>query len=198
MGASHSSRGGQISGARGRPGVLTKDGDPRCRDHGSPSGIPAKVRHVAEHRVGSRIRETSVRLEVKNRVRLEEARLRPAAVRRPYERVSTTCQEAEHQHRPLLYGSAADGEADWKCLVGYGIYTLHPDGVSRSMDHLLKELEPLEFLRMLQTLADFYKSFRRSKGQEFVAYDMEFRRHGQRLEEIGGAITGVHQGLYWL
>ena len=28
------------------------------------------------------------------------------------------------------------------------------------MDHLLKELEPLEFLRMLQTLADFYKSFR--------------------------------------
>ena len=40
-------------------------------------------------------------------------------------------------------------------------------------------------------LADFYKGFRRAKGQEFVAYDMEFTRHGQRLEEIGAGISGV-------
>ena len=74
----------------------------------------------------------------------------------------------------------------------------HPDGVSRLLDHLWKELEPLEFLRTFQTLADFYKGFRRSKGQEFVAYDMEFRRHGQRLEEIGAGLTGVTRAYWFL
>ena len=74
----------------------------------------------------------------------------------------------------------------------------HPEGVSRLLDHLWKELEPLEFLRTFQTLADFYKGFRRSKGQEFVAYDMEFRRHGQRLEEIGAGLTGVTRAYWFL
>ncbi|CAE7631963.1 RE1 [Symbiodinium sp. CCMP2592] len=60
------------------------------------------------------------------------------------------------------------------------------------------ELEPLEFLRTFQTLADFYKGFRRSKGQEFVAYDMEFRRHGQRLEEVGAGIAGVTKAYWFL
>ena len=74
----------------------------------------------------------------------------------------------------------------------------HPDGVSRLLDHLWKELEPLEFLRTFQTLADFYKGFRRSKGQEFAAYDMEFRRHGQRLEEIGAGLSGVTRAYWFL
>ena len=74
----------------------------------------------------------------------------------------------------------------------------HPDGVSRLLDHLWKELEPLEFLRTFQTLADFYKGFRRSRGQEFVAYDMEFRRHGQRLEEIGAGLSGVTRAYWFL
>ena len=74
----------------------------------------------------------------------------------------------------------------------------HAEGVQRLLDHLWKELEPLEFLRTFQTLADFYKSFRRHKGQEFVAYDMEFRRHGQRLEEIGAGLTGVTKAYWFL
>ena len=74
----------------------------------------------------------------------------------------------------------------------------HPDGVSRLLDHLWKELEPLEFLRTFQTLADFYKGFRRPKGQEFVAYDMEFRRHGQRLEEIEAGLSGVTRAYWFL
>ncbi|CAE7040611.1 unnamed protein product [Symbiodinium sp. CCMP2592] len=49
-----------------------------------------------------------------------------------------------------------------------------PDGVSRLLDHLWRELELLEFVRTFQTLADFYESFRRSTGQEFVNYDMEY------------------------
>ncbi|CAE7318532.1 ATJ49, partial [Symbiodinium microadriaticum] len=74
----------------------------------------------------------------------------------------------------------------------------HPDGVKRLMDHLWKELEPLEFLRTFQTLADFYKGFRRQRGQEFVAYDMEFRRHNQRLEEIGAGLAGVTKAYWFL
>ena len=74
----------------------------------------------------------------------------------------------------------------------------HPDGVARLLDHLWKELEPLEFLRTFQTLADFYKGFRRARGQEFVAYDMQFRRHGQRLEEIGAGLSGVTKAYWFL
>ena len=74
----------------------------------------------------------------------------------------------------------------------------HPDGVTRLLEHLWKELEPLEFLRTFQTLADFYKGFRRGKGQEFVAYDMEFRRHGQRLEEINAGLSGVTKAYWFL
>ena len=74
----------------------------------------------------------------------------------------------------------------------------HPDGVARLLEHLWKELEPLEFLRTFQTLADFYKGFRRGRGQEFVAYDMEFRRHGQRLEEINAGLSGVTKAYWFL
>ena len=74
----------------------------------------------------------------------------------------------------------------------------HPEGVNRLLDHLWKELEPLEFLRTFQTLADFYKSFRRTPGQQYVAYDMDFRRHAQRLEEIGGGISGVTKAYWFL
>ena len=73
-----------------------------------------------------------------------------------------------------------------------------PQGVQRLLDHLWKELEPLEFLRTFQTLADFYKGFRRTKGQEFVSYDMQFRRHGQRLEEVGAGISGVTRAYWFL
>ena len=73
-----------------------------------------------------------------------------------------------------------------------------PHGVQRLLDHLWKELEPLEFLRTFQTLVDFYKGFRRIRGQEFAPYDMEFRRHAQRLEEVGAGITGVTRAYWFL
>ncbi|CAE7552795.1 RE2 [Symbiodinium natans] len=60
------------------------------------------------------------------------------------------------------------------------------------------ELEPLEFLRVFSTLAEFYKNFRREKGQEFVAYDMAFRAQLQRLDEIGGGIDGVTKAYWFL
>ena len=74
----------------------------------------------------------------------------------------------------------------------------HPQGVERLLQHLWSELEPLEFLRVFSTLADFYKGFRRAKGQEFVAYDMSFRMHLQRLEEINAGIDGVTKAYWFL
>ena len=74
----------------------------------------------------------------------------------------------------------------------------HPQGVERLLQHLWSELEPLEFLRIFSTLADFYKNFRRSRGQEFVAYDMAFRMHLQRLEEINAGIDGVTKAYWFL
>ena len=73
----------------------------------------------------------------------------------------------------------------------------HQDGVER-LSHLWQELEPLEFLRVFSTLAEFYKNFRREKGQEFVAYDMAFRAQLQRLDEIGGGIDGVTKAYWFL
>ena len=74
----------------------------------------------------------------------------------------------------------------------------HPRGVERLLKHLWAELEPLEFLRVFSTLADFYKGFRRAKGQEFVAYDMAFRMHLQRLDEIHAGISGVTKAFWFL
>ncbi|CAE7944443.1 Slc8a2 [Symbiodinium sp. KB8] len=68
-------------------------------------------------------------------------------------------------------------------------------GVERLLSHLWQELEPLEYLRIFSTPADFYKNFRRSPGQEHIAYGMEFRTHLKRLEEIGA--TEGFTKAYW-
>ena len=72
------------------------------------------------------------------------------------------------------------------------------EGVDRLLRHLWQELEPLEHLRIFTTLTDFYKDFRRSTGQEFIAYDMEFRKHLKRLEEIGAKIEGLTRAYWFL
>ena len=72
------------------------------------------------------------------------------------------------------------------------------DGVERLIQHLYQELEPLEFLRVFQTLEEFYKNFRRSKGQEFTAFDTSFRSQLQRLEEVGAPIAGTTKAFWFL
>ncbi|CAE7270794.1 RE1 [Symbiodinium sp. KB8] len=74
----------------------------------------------------------------------------------------------------------------------------HPDGVKRLLQHLWQELEPLEYLRTFTTLADFYKGFKRSPGMEYITYDMEFRAHLKRLEEIGAKIEGLTQAFWFI
>ena len=60
-----------------------------------------------------------------------------------------------------------------------------PEAPRGGLAHLWQELEPLEHLRTFTTLSKFYKDFRRSPGQEFVEFDMQFRAHLKRLEEVG-------------
>ena len=72
------------------------------------------------------------------------------------------------------------------------------DGVDKLLQHLWSELEPLEFLRVFQTLDDFYKGFKRTTGQQFTEYDSEFRRQCQRLDEVGAGITGVTRAYWFL
>ena len=75
-------------------------------------------------------------------------------------------------------------------------YIKHPEGVKRLLQHLWQELEPLEYLRTFTTLAEFYKGFKRTPGMEYITYDMEFRAHLKRLEEIGAKVEGLTQA-YW-
>ena len=74
----------------------------------------------------------------------------------------------------------------------------HPEGVQRLLAHLWQELEPLEHLRTFTTLSEFYKDFRRSPGQEFVEFDMQFRAHLKRLEEVGAKLEGLNVAYWFL
>ena len=66
-------------------------------------------------------------------------------------------------------------------------------GVNYLLDHLQAELQPIEPLRVFfSTLHQFFKTFKRSRGEEFVvSYDMNFRSQMQELEEVDAGLTGT-------
>ena len=63
---------------------------------------------------------------------------------------------------------------------------------------MARACEPLEFLRVFQTLEEFYKTFRRARGQEFVAFDTSFRSQLKRLDEIGASLSGITKAFWFL
>lgn len=71
------------------------------------------------------------------------------------------------------------------------------DGVEYLLDHLQRELEPLEHMRVFGTLHHFFKTFRRQRGEEFVAYDLNFRSQMQKLDEVGG-LQGIIKSWWFL
>ena len=73
-----------------------------------------------------------------------------------------------------------------------------PDGVEKLLSHLWQELEPLEHLRVATTLSDFYQKFRRSRGQQFTAYDTAFRSQCLRLKECGAELSGAALAFWFL
>lgn len=50
----------------------------------------------------------------------------------------------------------------------------------------------------MNTLSDFYKVFKRAKGEEFSHYDSSFRTQCLRLTEIGAPISGVCKAFWFL
>ena len=56
----------------------------------------------------------------------------------------------------------------------------HPKGAERLLAHLWQELEPLVHLRIFSTLSEFYRSFRRTPGQEYITFGMD------SPQEVGG------------
>ena len=71
-------------------------------------------------------------------------------------------------------------------------------GVNRLLDHLWQELEPLELLKVFSTLEEFYKTFKRARGQDFTSFDTAFRAQLQRLEEVGAGISGTTKAFWFV
>ena len=72
------------------------------------------------------------------------------------------------------------------------------EGVDLLLQHLWAEMEPLEYLRVMQTLSHFYRVFKRQKGEEFSHYDTAFRAQCLRLAEVGSAISGITKAYWFL
>ena len=82
--------------------------------------------------------------------------------------------------------------AAWTATEGIDSQELkHEQGVQRLLKYLCQELELLEHLRVFSTLTEFYREFKRTAGQEFIEYDMLFRKHLTRLEDIGAKLEGL-------
>lgn len=72
------------------------------------------------------------------------------------------------------------------------------DGVDVLLKFLWRELEPLEFLRVMTTLSFFFKTFKRSQGEQFTTYDSNFRAQCLRLTEVGCTLSGVSKAYWFL
>ncbi|CAL1168448.1 unnamed protein product [Cladocopium goreaui] len=89
--------------------------------------------------------------------------------------------------------------AAWRATETLDMSTLRQEGgVDTLLSHLREELEPIEHLQVFSTLSNFFKSFRRSKGQEFVDFDTQFRVQCQKLEEVGAGLSGLIKSYWFL
>lgn len=109
---------------------------------------------------------------------------------------ATTGIDPEFQAGKLV--ERLSGEA-WSATENLNIPALKcASGVDMLLKHLWDELEPLEFLKTFNTLAYFYKSFKRQKGQEMTSYDSAFRAQCKRLEEVGSKLEGTSKAYWYL
>ena len=109
---------------------------------------------------------------------------------------STTGIDAEYQAGKLV--EKLSGEA-WHAVEMLDLKSLRcEDGVDKLLKHLWGELEPLEYLRVFNTLSYFFKSFRRQTGQEFTAYDTAFRAQCKRLAECHCPLEGIGKAYWFL
>lgn len=109
---------------------------------------------------------------------------------------ATTSIDPEYQAGRLVEKMQSDA---WAAVETLDLRALRcSDGVEKLLQHLWSELEPLEYLKVMNTLSYFYKVFKRAKGEEFSHYDSSFRTQCLRLTEIGAPISGVCKAFWFL
>lgn len=87
----------------------------------------------------------------------------------------------------------------WKCTETLDLSKLRSEGgVEYLLSHLQQELEPVEYIRVFETLHYFFKTFRRQKGESFVNFDMSFRSQMQKLDEVGAGLSGIVKSWWFL
>ena len=109
---------------------------------------------------------------------------------------STSSIAEEYQAGRLL--ERLQGEA-WRAAETLEVSQLKcKNGVRILLQHLWDELEPLEYLRVFNTLSYFYDSFHRVRGQEMTQYDTAFRTQCQRLAEAQSPLEGRAKAFWFL
>lgn len=109
---------------------------------------------------------------------------------------STSSIAEEFQAGRLL--ERLQGEA-WRAAETLEVSQLKcKGGVRLLLSHLWDELEPLEYLRVFNTLSYFYDSFHRLRGQEMTQYDTAFRTQCQRLAEAQSPLEGRAKAFWFL
>lgn len=109
---------------------------------------------------------------------------------------ATTAIDVEYQGGRLV--EKLEGDA-WAACETLDLRPLRsPRGVQKLLDHLWNELEPLAYLRTMNTLNYFYKEFQRGSNEEFSHYDTCFRAQCLRLTEINSPISGTTKAFWFL
>ena len=107
---------------------------------------------------------------------------------------ATSTISPEYQAGRLLERLSGDA---WKAAETLEVSQLKSEkGVEALLQHLWDEMEPLEYLRVFQTLSFFYDQFQRSRGQEMTQFDTAFRTQCQRLAEAQAPLEGRAK-VYW-
>ena len=109
---------------------------------------------------------------------------------------STSSISEEFQAGKLLERLRGDA---WKAAETIEVSQLKcKDGVEKLLRHLWDEMEPLEYLRVFQTLSYFFDHFHRVRGQEMTQYDTAFRTQCQRLAEAQSPLEGRAKAYWFL
>ena len=109
---------------------------------------------------------------------------------------ATSTISPEFQAGRLLERLSGDA---WKAAETLEVNQLKSvNGVDALLRHLWDEMEPLEYLRVFQTLSFFYDQFCRGRGQEMTQYDTAFRTQCQRLAEAQSPLEGRAKAYWFL
>ena len=110
--------------------------------------------------------------------------------------LSTTAIDPEYRAGRLV--EQLSGVA-WRAVDTMDVTLLrHPEGVQHLLAHLRSELEPVEFLQTFGVLTNFYKKFKRQKGESFIEFDNRYRVQLQKLKEVDAELNDLSKAYWFL